>query len=856
MFGNRFLELPKEASGYELDPAKSFFSVVVPTGTNQTNLILNPSGETNLTGHLVALAGTLSQDVTVQKFGVYGIKLVPTANTEDGFEYTNTTSMVLASGTLYFFSVWFKGEANKSYQLIVDKVGPVRMVTYHFKGTGEWQRPYCAFTATGSVQHYFYVLKDGNTSLAPLWTDGWQVEANYLTTYIDGDQLGFVHGRADYYWTGTPHASTSVRLGQCRAGGKVIAFSQLGFRLLAAGGLGLGGLVHQLQPLALGGSAYQGTVISDRQFSLIGQIAGESLEQLQRRRQALLELFSSWTVTPPQPVRLLYEPNDGCGNSAGRQLEIDCLFEEGLAGNLDNLYQERLALVFRQYLPFVGREIGNSGLALASTSHLADVGYILQRSPTGQWSKMGAGANLDGFYAMVRMPNGDIIAGGAFGNVGPANTSRIARWDGSAWNAMGTGANGAVYALAVGPDGSLYAGGAFTSMSGVAGTRGIARWDGANWNALAAAGIDAGGTAVYALAFDTGGNLWVGGLFSTLNAVANTLNLGLWNGTAYVALGTGADGEVDCLAVNSLSGSLISMYIGGLFTHLNGNDANHIAVTAYGGSFLVVAMGSGTAGATPGVKALLTLPNGDLIVGGTFTSAGGVGTTEGIALWKGETWQPLGTGLSTGAYVYALAYDPVTKKVLVAGDVFTSAGGISVPDHIAIWNGSQWEPIDEYAEDPGWWYGALLATPTGAWYVGWNGAVDNDAIVAGLTTITNLGSAPAGLKATIVGPGRLFHLINLTTGKGIYFNYTLLTGETAVLDMTDPSQITFTSSMFGNVLNRISGGSRPAEFQLLPGANILLLAYFPVGISLGSVSVTWRNVYHSIDGAIPTRLLP
>jgi hypothetical protein len=64
------------------------------------------------------------------------------------------------------------------------------------------------------------------------------------------------------------------------------------------------------------------------------------------------------------------------------------------------------------------------------------------------------------------------------------------------------------------------------------------------------------------------------------------------------------------------------------------------------------------------VTAFATLPNGDLVVGGEFTTAGGVAANN-IAQWNGASWAPLGSGVN--GLVYALAALP--NGDLVAGGV-------------------------------------------------------------------------------------------------------------------------------------------------------------------------------------------
>lgn len=78
-----------------------------------------------------------------------------------------------------------------------------------------------------------------------------------------------------------------------------------------------------------------------------------------------------------------------------------------------------------------------------------------------------------------------------------------------------------------------------------------------------------------------------------------------------------------------------------------------------------------------------TVYNGDLIVGGKFTAAGGV-NADHIARWDGSAWHPLGLGVN--GKVNALM---VMNGLLYVGGEFTSAGGIPM-NFIATWNGNNW----------------------------------------------------------------------------------------------------------------------------------------------------------------------
>jgi hypothetical protein len=78
-----------------------------------------------------------------------------------------------------------------------------------------------------------------------------------------------------------------------------------------------------------------------------------------------------------------------------------------------------------------------------------------------------------------------------------------------------------------------------------------------------------------------------------------------------------------------------------------------------------------------------TIYNGDLIVGGKFTNAGGVSANH-IARWNGTAWEPLGDGVN-GKVNSLIVYN----GNLVAAGEFTIAGGLEV-NFIAMWDGVSW----------------------------------------------------------------------------------------------------------------------------------------------------------------------
>ena len=78
--------------------------------------------------------------------------------------------------------------------------------------------------------------------------------------------------------------------------------------------------------------------------------------------------------------------------------------------------------------------------------------------------------------------------------------------------------------------------------------------------------------------------------------------------------------------------------------------------------------------------------NGELVVGGRFTCAGGVPANY-IAKWNGTSWSALGTGLN--GWVNALT---VYNGDLIAGGTFSQAGSTTV-NYLAKWDGSTWSGV-------------------------------------------------------------------------------------------------------------------------------------------------------------------
>lgn len=240
--------------------------------------------------------------------------------------------------------------------------------------------------------------------------------------------------------------------------------------------------------------------------------------------------------------------------------------------------------------------------------------------------------------------------------------------------------------------------------------------------------------------------LIVGGDFVEVGGVV--LNrVGAWNGSAWVPMGSGFNGSVECFHSFDPDGDgpvLPTLFAGGGFTQ--SGDTGVAWIAQWTGSAWV-AVGNAATALGFSVHALVTfdldrdgpqpprlvaagrfgghvaylvgntwlipggLPNDDVYAavvfdedgegpsppavffGGSFTSAGG-GPCSKVARWNGAVFTPVGTGL-LNRFVWCLApHDPdgpgPLRAILVAGCHGQTDAGASVPD-VARWDGASWQ---------------------------------------------------------------------------------------------------------------------------------------------------------------------
>jgi len=285
------------------------------------------------------------------------------------------------------------------------------------------------------------------------------------------------------------------------------------------------------------------------------------------------------------------------------------------------------------------------------------------------------GANAE-VRAMTVMPNGDVVAGGSFVEIGPQlpAPNKLARYSVATgtWTAPPTGNNTRlVHALASLPDGDLLVGGNFNSIGGVA-TRQFARYnfETDTWSGL---GYGNNGGQVNAILVLPGGtDVIIGGNIPRIaGVVANHIGRlhipsGVWTpmGSNFVSTGD----VVNDLAL-APDGTVI---VGGVF--LDGPGIGALRIARYHPATNTWStLGSGLNNA---VAAVLVLPDGDVLAGGYFTMAGAVPVSR-VARYNpaSNTWSDMGGGVS-GGFEYVNDLELLPGGDVVVGGSFTVAGGV------------------------------------------------------------------------------------------------------------------------------------------------------------------------------------
>ncbi|MFO0750486.1 MAG: hypothetical protein U1F43_33180 [Myxococcota bacterium] len=311
----------------------------------------------------------------------------------------------------------------------------------------------------------------------------------------------------------------------------------------------------------------------------------------------------------------------------------------------------------------------------------------------------------DGPVYAIAVHDGELCVGGLFANPG----SNVACLGPSGWHALGDGLDSQVNVLYSEAPGKLMAGGYF-DFGDPAGPPeqfmvGLGRYDSAapadGWKPVAGGVMDGAITTVWEIAPAGGNALWIGGCFKGVNAAAPVAvsNLARLDGTKWTAIG-GVTNEVGVsldseVGVRSVVPSLaagvgddsLDILIGGLFSTVTPPDSDPVTAlnvarhSPDSGWTALVSVSGPNLGVPGTVNSLSYGPDGDLYIGGYFTSAGGVTTPNVARLGTAQSiiphnppppvWQSLGDGLDGTVWVVHAAQN---GKVYAGGSFFGAFG--------------------------------------------------------------------------------------------------------------------------------------------------------------------------------------
>ena len=305
-------------------------------------------------------------------------------------------------------------------------------------------------------------------------------------------------------------------------------------------------------------------------------------------------------------------------------------------------------------------------------------------------------------YALIFDSAGNLYVGGSFTSVCNVSANNIAKFNGTTWSPLGSsagnGLNGICYALAFDSSGNLYVGGAFTTASfstTTISTRRIAKWTvtSSTWSALGGTGLDNGlNDNCYALTFDSSNNyLYVGGAFTEVRrgGPAVAFRIVRWTPTTsnWVSFGTLNN---DCYAL-SLD-SFGNVYAGGGFTTAGGITASRIAKFTLTTAAWSPLGNNGVGGSSfPFCNALAIDSSGNVYAGGSFTIAynsdGTNITANRIAKFTVISSTWSALGSGLNSNCNTLKFDSTGN--LYAGGSFTTADG-NLANRIACWTPSSY----------------------------------------------------------------------------------------------------------------------------------------------------------------------
>lgn len=860
----QFAQLPPVVP-HPLDFSSGWIRIAVPS--TKENLITNPSFEDGIgdwaTQYLNApVVGTVE---TEQTSGVRALSVTAPGN---GNETGVSLSIPVLAGVKYTISFDFKSRAPTA-----------RFVAWLSEGFSDYAdgRPHVfleqnedwrrysvsfAFPVIGvGTDIFFTISRLSGQGDDVFFFDSVLLETGDLTTYFDGDTKPLVISRPEgeldqpqFYWTGEPHKSTSIRTEWTRAGGAMVNLRELGWITTGVVGLGMPDFDVIGAPYAIReGAEFRRSLAKEREFSIVGRVQGRNYEEYMRNRRAIELALSPLGIHRSQPMILEFTPVDSCGKPMANPMWIEAAYTGGFSGSITNWVAEDTTINFRSLNPYARQGHHQRGAYLEKQTALT--GKINRRAATGQWSSISYGAFSNNLGLVKYGPDGAVYV--AYYDSNLLTTIRRLAPGATSWTTIVSIAviNGGIADMVFTPDWKLW----FSVASAAIATQRVGVYDmrlgTTSYNTPSALNAQ---EYVHALAVEPRGGVYAVSDYYTGSAFEGHV----WRYDTYQSpsgwkLYGEAEGRLLDVAVNRAG----RVFITGEFDLITNYDGTPVPVRSVatmipiGIEYYWTPMNVGIYinPTSHGIgQAIVVAPDNSVYVGGEFDYAGGtlapVGDANNVARWNQTGWEALRTGVGGGEIDNLYVAD--NGDVYAFGD-FTSVDGFPI-NKSARWRKGYWLPFYIRGDLlPGTWAPTSMDFGNG----GEIALVTNTTVtskVAGYTLVTNTGTAPSNVTIRVTGEGTLYYIVNHSTQNDIYFNGGLFVyvGEVITMDF-HRLRPAIRSSIRGDLMPFVTPNSRIGNFRVLPGKNhfevMMDFAATSAGIQ-SRVFVYWDLNHLGIEG--------
>lgn len=187
------------------------------------------------------------------------------------------------------------------------------------------------------------------------------------------------------------------------------------------------------------------------------------------------------------------------------------------------------------------------------------------------------------------------------------------------------------------------------------------------------------------------GKLYAGGEFLVANNNASAVDpqitanrIAYWDGTQWRAMGDGFNNDVSNIEVHP-DGTVWAV---GTFTDLQGGAGGNFNRVAFWDwdteTWNNLPLSGGGNGLSGNPSQIAIHENGNVYLGGTFTSDDDGNTLNRICFWDGGTFQQAGEENGLNAEVNSMVFSPIDKKIYVGGDATQEAGGTNLTSQVIM----------------------------------------------------------------------------------------------------------------------------------------------------------------------------